>query len=84
MLYYHKFDISEAIDLTKSNKSRECMVCHYFFFNYGLEFQDYVCNGCYDLTILSVNVSDIAIITVKNVDYCCIIYKIGKSEATNL
>ena len=48
MLYYDKFDISEAIDLTKSNKSRECMVCHYFFFNYGLEFQDYVCNGCYD------------------------------------
>ena len=29
----------------------------------------------------SVNISDIAIITVKNVDYRCIIHKISKSEA---
>ena len=62
MLYY---DISEGIDATKSNKSRECMICHYFFFNHGFKFQDYVCNGCHDLTMLSVNISGIAIITVK-------------------
>ena len=31
MLYYHKFDTSKAIDPTKSNKSREYMICHYFF-----------------------------------------------------
>ena len=55
-----------------------------FFFNHGLKFQDYVCNGCHDLTILSVNMSDIAIITVKNVDYRCIIHNIIKSEAINL
>ena len=29
-------------------------------------------------------ISDIAIITVRNVDYCCVIYKIKKSEAINL
>ena len=34
--------------------------------------------------MLSVNISDIAIITVKNVDYRCIIYKISKSKAINL
>ena len=34
--------------------------------------------------MLSVNTSDIAIITVKNVDYCCIIHNIKKSEAINL
>ena len=60
------------------------MICHYWFFNHGLKFQDYVYNGCYDLTMLSVNVSDIAIITVKNVDCCCIIHNIGKFEAINL
>ena len=84
MLYYDRIDISQEIDLTKSNKSKECMISHYFFFNYGLKFQDYVCNGCHDLTMLSVNISDIAIITVKNVDYRCIIYDISKSEAFNL
>ena len=76
MLYYDRIGISEGSDLTKSNKSRECMICHYFFFNHGFKFQDYVCN--------SDNISDIAIITVKNVDYCCIIYSISKSEAINL
>ena len=34
--------------------------------------------------MLSVNIGDIAIITVKNVDYRCIIYNISKSEAINL
>ena len=41
-------------------------------------------NGCHNLTMLSVNISDIAIITVKNVDYRCIIHNISKSEAINL
>ena len=86
MLYYDRIDISEGIDPTKSNKSRECMICHYWFSNHGIKFQDYVCNGCYDFTMLSVNISDITIIiiiTVKNVDYR-IIYNISKSEANNL
>ena len=34
--------------------------------------------------MLSVNISDIAIIIVKNVDYRCIIHNINKSEAINL
>ena len=34
MLYYDRIDISEGIDLTKSNKSREYMICHYWFFNH--------------------------------------------------
>ena len=35
MLYYDRIDISEGSDHTKSNKSRECMICHYFFLNHG-------------------------------------------------
>ena len=50
-------------------------------FNHEFKFQDSVCNGCHVFTILSINISDIAIITIKNVDYCCIIYNINKSEA---
>ena len=34
--------------------------------------------------MLSVHISNIAIISVKNVDYCCIIRNIGKSEAIGL
>ena len=75
MLYYDRIDISEGSDHTKSNKSRECMICHYFFLNHGFKFQNYVCNGCHDLTMLRFNISDIVIIIVKNADYHCIIHK---------
>ena len=34
--------------------------------------------------MLCLNIGDVAIITVKNVDYCCIMYNISKSEAINL
>ena len=60
------------------------MICNYCFFNNGFNFQDSVCNGCHDLTVLSVNISEIAVITIKNVDYQCIIRNISKSEAINL
>ena len=84
MLHDDRIDISEAIDLAKSNNSKECMICHYWFFNHGFEIQDSVCKGYHDLTMLSVNVSDIAITPVKDVDYRCIIQDICKSEAINL
>ena len=45
------------------------------------KFQDSVCN---DLTMLFVNISYIAIITVKGADYRCIIHGISKSEAIHL
>ena len=34
--------------------------------------------------MLSVNINNNAIFTVKNADYCCIIHDISKSEVTNL
>ena len=84
MLYYDIIDISKRINLAKSNKSKECMICHYWFFNHELKFQDYVCNGFHDLAILCLNMSDITIFTVKNFDYQCIIHNISKSEAIHL
>ena len=52
MMYYDRVDISEEIDPTKSNRNKECMICHYWFFNHGFKFQDSECNGYHDLTIL--------------------------------
>ena len=74
-------DISEGTDPAKSNNSKELMFYDYCFFTHGFKFQNFVCIGCHDLMILCLNLSDIAIITVKNVDYCCIFYDINKSEA---
>ena len=83
MLYYDRIGTSKGIDPTDNIRSRVCMICHYWFLNHEFTFHNYVCNGCDDLTMLSVNISDIAIITVKNVDYRCTYYGISKSEAIN-
>ena len=69
MLYYDRIDISKGTDLAKSNNSKECMICHYWLFNHLFKFQDYVCNCCHHLSMLTVNISDITIITVKIVEY---------------
>ena len=60
------------------------MVCHYWFFNQGFKCQYSVSNARHVLTMLRFNTSDIAIITVKGVDYCCIIHEISKPEAIHL
>ena len=31
MLHYDRIDISKRVDLAKSNKSKECMICRYCF-----------------------------------------------------
>ena len=59
------------------------MICYFWLFNHRLKFQD-LCNDCHDLAMLCLNISNITIIPVKNVDYCCIIHNISKSEAINL
>ena len=47
MLRYQKIDISEGININKTNASKECEVCHYWLFkDIGFKF---VCNKCHDL-----------------------------------
>ena len=67
MLHYDRTDESEGIDLTKSKKSRECMICNYCFFNDGFKFQDHVCNGCHDLTMLFLNISNIDFESIQDI-----------------
>ena len=80
MWYYVRTDINKGIDPPKSNINKERMTCHCCFPNHGFECQDSVCSDYHDLIMLSVNVSDIAIIAVKNADYHSFIHK-SKSEA---
>ena len=86
MLYYDRIYISEWIDGNNTRKSKECDICHYWYFlNKGFKFQPNVCNRCHDLLMMYVNVSDIvATLNIKGSDYCCIISLISKNEAINL
>ena len=46
---------------------------HYWHFNHGFKFENFVFSGFHDLKMLCLNISNTAVITVKNVDYRCII-----------
>ena len=81
----NKLQIILMTILQKIRYYKYCIISHYWLLNHGLAFQDSACSGCHDLTMLSVNnTSNIAIITIKNADYRCIIHNISKSEPINL
>ena len=85
MIYYDRIDVSEGIDRNKTSTSKDCDVCHHWYFlNYSLQFKPYICNRCHNLLIVSVNLSDIAILNNKVSDYRFIISLISKNEAINL
>ena len=65
MLYHDRIDVSKGIDVNKTNKSKECDICHYWYFlDKGFKFQPDVCNGSHDLLMISMKLSDIAILNI--------------------
>ena len=85
MLCYDRFDVSEGIDVHRTSASKESDTCHYWYFlNYSFNFQPNVYNRCHDLLMISINLSDIAILNIKGSDYCCIISLISQNDAINL
>ena len=49
MIYYERIDVSEGIDVNKTSVSKECDVCHYWYFSdYNFKFQPNVCNSCHE------------------------------------
>ena len=85
MLYFDRIDVPEGIDVNKTSPSKGCDIFHYcYFLNYSFKFQTNVSNRCHDLLMMSMNLSDIAILNIKGSDYLCIISLISKNEAINL
>ena len=53
MLHYNKINVSEGIDINKSNKSKECMIYHYWYFvDLNYIYEPEVCNGYHDISLL--------------------------------
>ena len=85
MLYFDRIDVSERIDVKKTSASKEYDIFHYWYFlNYSFKFQSNVCNGRHDLLMMSINLSNIAILNIKGSDHCCIISLVSKNRGINL
>ena len=78
MLQYEKIDVSEGIDTNKTSASKECMLCHYWYFkDVGFKFEPHVCNKCHDVLMTVYGLKNIAILNVKGVDFGCIYGVLG-------
>ena len=67
---YDRIDISEGIDINKTNVSKECDICNYWYFeDVGYKYEPYLCNGCHDLKQKAMSFSNVAILSIKRNDY---------------
>ena len=77
MTHDDRMDYSEGIVVNNASKSKECDICHYWYFlNKKFKFQSYVCN----LVLMSIDLSDIGILNIKGAAYRCIISGTTKSD----
>ena len=70
MLEYDRIDISEGIDVNKTNLSKECDICHYWYLkDISLKYENYLCNGCHDLMQKAMSFNNVASVSVKKHPY---------------
>ena len=82
MLEYDRIDISEGINIDKKNKSKECDICHYWYFlGKNFNYEKYLCNGCHDLIQKSMSFNDVAIVSIKGNDYRIHFLYMSKNDA---
>ena len=85
MLEYDRIDISERTDAKKINASKECDICHYWYFkDIGFKYEPYLCNGCHGLMQKAINFNDAAIVSTKESDYRIQFCYISKDGAINI
>ena len=74
MLQYQKIDVSEGIDVNKTSASKECELCHYWFFkDVGFKFEEHVCNRFHDLLTTAHPLENIAILSTKGATFRCLL-----------
>ena len=74
MLQFRKIRVLEGFDTNKTSASKECMLCHYWYFkDVGFKFEPHVCNKCHDVLMTAYELKNIAILNITGVDFRCIL-----------
>ena len=85
MLAYERIDISDGIDVNKSDESKEYMLCHYWYFlDKNFSCGRYLCEGCYNMTQKCNKLKNIAIVHIKKSVYRICFLFMNKHEAKKL
>ena len=66
MLAYERIDISDGFDVNKSYESKDCTLCHYWYFlDKNFSYEPYLCDGFDNMTQKCNKLKNIAIIFIK-------------------
>ena len=85
MLEYDKIDISEGIDVNESSNSRECSLCHFWYFiDKNFNYQKYLCNGCHDMSMKGVSIKNVVIVYSKGNAYRIHFWYMSKDDAISI
>ena len=78
-------DISEGIDVNKTNALKECDICYYwYFFDKDFKYELYLHNDCCDLMQKAMIFNDVAIVSVKGRDYRIHFWYMSKDDVVNI
>ena len=85
MLEYDGIEISKRIDINKTSASKECDICHYWYFlDKGSKYEPYLCNGCHDLMQKTMNFNHVAIVSIKGNNYRIYFWYMSKNDTINI
>ena len=85
MLAYNRVNISEGIDISKTNASKEYKICHYWYFKHiGFKYDPYLCNRCHGLMQKAISFNDVTIVYVKESAYMTHFWYNSKDDAINI
>ena len=85
MLEYDTIDISEGIDVNKTNLLKENDIYYYWYFeNIGFKYEPYLCNGCHDLMQKAMSFNNISVVYVKESAYRINFCYMSKDDAINI
>ena len=66
MLEHGRIDVSEGMDVNKTSASKQCDICHYWYFkDIGFKYKKYLCNDCHDLMQKALSFNNITVVYVK-------------------
>ena len=75
MLYCNGIGVSEGIDINETSALKEFDICHNMYFSGKVfNFQPDVFNGCHDVLIISMKLSNVAVLNIyveTKLLHCC-------------
>ena len=86
MLEYDRIDISEGIFINKCEEtSKKCSLCKFYYFSdKSFSYGPFLCNGCYDMSLIAVTIQNLTIINHNENHYRVNFAFISKKDAYNL